>query len=58
MNKDSRLSTTNSAVKKAYSAPHLTVFGGLRELTMAQLNLPMPADNQGEGKGGKLISNV
>lgn len=56
MNKDSRVSTTDSTVKKAYSAPNLTVFGGLRELTLAQQNIPMPSDNSGEGKGGKLKS--
>jgi hypothetical protein len=58
MNKDSRPESMDLIVKKAYVAPSLTVFGGLRDLTLAQLNLPMPADNKGVGEGGKLQSNV
>jgi hypothetical protein len=58
MNKDSRPDSAALVVKKAYVAPSLTVFGGLRELTLSQDNLPMPSDNKGEGKGGKIASNV
>jgi hypothetical protein len=57
MNKDSHPDSLDLVVKKAYVAPSLTVFGGLRELTLAQENLPMPGDNKGVGLGGKLRSN-
>ncbi|MGH9383054.1 MAG: lasso RiPP family leader peptide-containing protein [Vicinamibacterales bacterium] len=46
-----------SASRKAYVAPVLTVFGSLRELTLSQDTVEMPADNQGKGVGGKIISD-
>lgn len=55
MSKDSG-PTYTSAVKKTYVAPTLTVFGGLRDLTLQQAVLEMPSDNKGSGVGGKIVS--
>lgn len=43
----------NPRTKREYSSPRLVEFGSLRELTLDQKTTPMPADNQGQGVGGK-----
>lgn len=48
MSTDAKGSASPTSKKSVYSAPTLTLFGGLRELTLAQIELPN-MDNSTKG---------